>query len=101
MILLLLVSLAWGIWHGITHSGIIEVAATSAAIALVFMFFERIAMRRHEDHDLVAPWNRGAVWRQRSITLSSRALIFVTTTIISCLAQGVGYLATATVAHFS
>ena len=40
----LLFSFSWGIWHGLQHSGIMEVILTSAVIAAGFMFLNRDAL---------------------------------------------------------
>jgi hypothetical protein len=84
-------SFVWGAWHGFRGAGVLAIVLTSAAIAAIFIFYERDTIRRHEGHDLIAPWNRGAIWRRRISVTVNRSLIFLIATAISCAAQGVGY----------
>jgi hypothetical protein len=68
------------------------VVTTSAAIAVLFMFFERDALRRFSPTDLIAPWDRAAVWRGRRSTALFVISIFVVSTAVSCGAQAIGYV---------
>ncbi len=91
MFLFSLASLAWGIWNGAHNATLAQVAATSAALAIGFMLLERRTLWRTERREIVTPWDRQAVWKQRFSNVASRTAIFLISTVSACVTQGIGY----------
>ena len=87
----LLAAFVWGIWHGAHNASLAAVVVTSAAIALLFMFFERETLRKTRLNEFIAPWDRRAMWGQRLANAASQVMIFGVSTAIASGVQGLGY----------